>query len=105
MPAEPGLIALPGRNLSAQLADEACGLVDRAVVRERPEGASEVGVECCALAGAYRGGEKRCRPDPAGQFRQAPPVLDGKVPASGQLEASLANARCHEAILDLSQLA
>lgn len=50
----------------AQLADEAYGLADRAVVRERPEGASEVSVECGALVGEDRGREKRCRPDAAG---------------------------------------
>jgi hypothetical protein len=48
---EPGLIALPGRSPASQLAGEAHGLVNRAVVCERPEGACEVGVECGALVG------------------------------------------------------
>ena len=51
-------VVLPGRRPARQLADESHGLVNRAVVGERAEGACEVGVECGALVGEDRGREK-----------------------------------------------
>jgi hypothetical protein len=77
----------PVRRLAGQVVDEADVVREGAVGGgQRADAGREVVVEGVALVAEDRGREERGGPDVPGQFRQTPPVLDGKLTASGRLE-------------------
>jgi hypothetical protein len=79
-----------GRRLAGQIVNEAHVVREGAVGGgERADGGREVVVEGGPLVAEDRGREERGGPDVAGQFRQAPPVLDGERVAPGRLEPGL----------------